>query len=161
MSTNRLDAKVDCSNMTAQRQLVQSPLILAAMQGDLSKVQNLIREGADMDKAMTPLLVAAAAGHLAVVRYLGTTRGGQKQVFRPRHNSSLCCSSRWSIGGGAVRFLDNSALPGTARSQPEQSQLQWHDPSPHCRASWRWYSTWCNKLLIRTRPAILEMFLFA
>jgi hypothetical protein len=43
--------KVDCSHMSTQRRIVKNPLLLAAGQGNLADVQNLVREGADVNKA--------------------------------------------------------------------------------------------------------------
>ena len=67
--------KVDCGIMNARRQVVKSPLHLAAAKGNLAEVENLVREGADVNKGskddgITPLYTAAENGHLAVVQYL-------------------------------------------------------------------------------------------
>jgi ankyrin repeat protein len=37
--------------MSTQRRIVKNPLLLAAGQGNLADVQNLVREGADVNKA--------------------------------------------------------------------------------------------------------------
>jgi hypothetical protein len=67
--------KVYCSRMNSQRQLIKCPLHLAASLGNLTEVQNLIREGADVNKATkedgaTPLHIAAEKGQLSMVQYL-------------------------------------------------------------------------------------------
>jgi ankyrin repeat protein len=67
--------KAECSEMNSERQLVKSPLHLAAGSGNLAEVENLVRAGADVEKGsmgtgITPLHLAAANGHLAVVQFL-------------------------------------------------------------------------------------------
>ncbi len=67
--------KIVCSRMNAQRQIVKSPLHLAATKGDLAEVERLVREGADVEKPLkedgsTALMEAAEQGHLSVVQYL-------------------------------------------------------------------------------------------
>ncbi len=67
--------KEDCGGMNARRQILKSPLILAAGMGNLAEVENLVRAGADLNKATkeeggSPLQLAAGCGHLAVVQYL-------------------------------------------------------------------------------------------
>jgi hypothetical protein len=60
--------KNECSNMNYQRQVVKNPLHLAAMRGILAEVENLVRAGADVNKATkedggTALFAAAMKGH--------------------------------------------------------------------------------------------------
>ncbi len=60
--------KVNCSRMNGQRQVVKSPLHLAATVGNLAEVENLVRGGADVNKAtnndgMTALYMASELGH--------------------------------------------------------------------------------------------------
>jgi hypothetical protein len=78
--------KVDCSRMCNQRQHVKSPLHVAATPGNLAEVQNLVREGADVNKVLkesgiTALFIAAQKGHLAVVQYL-VQQGADKEKAR-------------------------------------------------------------------------------
>ena len=85
--------KVDCSVMTSQRQLAKSPLLLAAARDNMAEVQNLVREGADVNKALkedgsTPLIVAAIAGHVAIVQYL-IQQGADKDKTNHDGMSSL------------------------------------------------------------------------
>jgi hypothetical protein len=74
--------KVDCREMNCQRQIMKSPLHLAATVGNLAEVQNLVRAGADANNATkkegcSPLYLAAQRGHLEVVRYL-IDKGAEK-----------------------------------------------------------------------------------
>jgi hypothetical protein len=85
--------KVDCSLMSSQRRIVKSPLLLAATKGNLAAVQDLVREGADVNKASkedgnTALHMASEQGHLAIVQYL-IQRGADKDKAM---NTSLCSS---------------------------------------------------------------------
>ena len=61
--------------MNAERQLVKSLLHIAASQGNLVKVESLVRDGVNVDEVVkedgtTPLFLAAQLGHLEVVQYL-------------------------------------------------------------------------------------------
>ena len=66
----------NCQVLGIQRDLGRSPLIVAALRGDLAGVQSQVQEGADVNKKctktgrMTPLFVAASGGHLEVVQDL-------------------------------------------------------------------------------------------
>jgi hypothetical protein len=67
--------KADCSKMNYQRQVIKSPLHLAVTTKNLAEAENLIRAGADVNKATkeegsTPLFMASEMGHLAVLQYL-------------------------------------------------------------------------------------------
>ena len=68
--------KVVCSNMNAVRQIVKSPLNVAAAHGNLVEVEKLVRAGADVNKVTkdggtTALLMAAQNGsNLDVIQYL-------------------------------------------------------------------------------------------
>ena len=42
--------KADCSHMNSQRRIAKSPFHLASSRGNLTEVQNLVREGADVNK---------------------------------------------------------------------------------------------------------------
>ena len=59
--------------MKTQRQIVKSPLHLAALLGNLAEVQQLVQEGADVNKGTrengsAPLSVAAEGGHIAMAQ---------------------------------------------------------------------------------------------
>jgi hypothetical protein len=58
--------------MNTQRLVIKSPIHLASIVGDLAGVESAVQQGAGVDKARkddgaTRLLLAAAAGHLAIV----------------------------------------------------------------------------------------------
>ncbi len=100
--------KVVCSHMNSQRQIVKSRLHLAATLGNLTEVQDLVRAGADVNKATTedgcsPLYMAAENGNLAVVRYLvlqgadndKVTSTGSTSLFIAAQLGHLAVGSIW------------------------------------------------------------------
>jgi hypothetical protein len=90
--------KVECSEMNGERQLVKSPLILAVGRALLAEVQHLVREGADVNKALkengnSPIFVAANGGHLAIVQFL-VQHGADKNKVNNEGASPLYAAAR-------------------------------------------------------------------
>jgi hypothetical protein len=85
--------KIDCNKMSSQRQFVKSPIFLAVVSGNLAEVQKVVREGADVNKALkadgvTPLWIAAAHGHLSVVHWL-VLQGADKNKANSNRETPL------------------------------------------------------------------------
>lgn len=64
-----------CSLLCTQRQIAKNPLLLATGRGSLSEVQNLVREGANVNEATkvdgrTSLYMAAEDGYLGIIQVL-------------------------------------------------------------------------------------------
>jgi ankyrin repeat protein len=73
--------KVDCKNLSITREILKSPLYIAACNGELTEVQNLVEQGADVNKensdGSSSLFIAVQQGFLEVVQYL-VQQGAEK-----------------------------------------------------------------------------------
>ena len=73
--------KVVCGWLTVHREISKSPLYMAACVGNLVEVQNLVQQGADVNKTNSdgthPLFIAAQTGRVEIVRHL-VQRGADK-----------------------------------------------------------------------------------
>ena len=113
--------KVECNEMSTQRQIVKSPLLLAAHRGNLSEVQRLVRDGADVNKCSREdgffsIYMASEQGHLSVVRYL-VQEGADKDKATKNGGTSLFAAA----GQGRLSVVQYLVQQGADKNKASNS----------------------------------------
>ena len=98
----------------ARSQVHDSPLALAARGGHVAVIEELVRAGADVDRAagwvrMTPLMRSAEAGHLEAVRML-LELGADPHLRNSRGETCLIHAAKFDVPD-VVRFLLAAGAP--------------------------------------------------
>ena len=112
--------KENCAALAIQRMAQKSPLYAAAAIGDLRVVQQLVSEGANLNKADTlggtPLFVSCMSGHLSVVRFL-VENGAD--IERPQEQgwTPLCIAAENGHLSTVKYLIEKGASKETANDQ--------------------------------------------
>lgn len=95
----------------------ESPLMLAALKGELALCQRMIRKGADVNKpGWTPLHYAATSGHLEVMRLL-LDEHAYIDAASPNNTTPLMMAAHYGTPAAVKLLLEAGADP-TLRNDP-------------------------------------------
>lgn len=89
----------------------ETPLMMAALRGDLDSMKALARRGARIDReGWTPLHYAASGPSLPAIRWL-LEQGVRVETRSPNGNSALMLAARYGPIDGALLLLERGADP--------------------------------------------------
>lgn len=119
------DTEVDAVNAVGE-----TPLMMAALRGDLDAMQALVRRGARVDRdGWTPLHYAASGPSLPAIRWL-LEQGVRVDTRSPNGNTPLLLAARYGPIDGAVLLLERGA---SARARNDNG----HDAASYARLAGR------------------------
>ncbi len=99
------------TDLNAQSAQGESPLMLAAIKGELELVQKLIKKGADVNKTgWTPLHYAASAGQVGIIRVL-LENHAYIDAESPNGSTPLMMASMYGTQAAAQLLLEEGADP--------------------------------------------------